>query len=90
MFEESVKRSAFKAISWRVLATLTTALVVYFVTGSTEFAVTIGLIEGIAKIGLYYFHERLWNRLDVGRRPGGHPADAATEPALPSPSQEHE
>ena len=90
MFEESATRSVFKAISWRVLATLTTALVVYVITGSTEFAVTIGLIEGIAKIGLYYFHERLWNRLDVGRRPGGHRADAATEPALASPSQEHE
>ena len=90
MFEESVTRSVFKAISWRVLATLTTALVVYLITGSSEFAVTIGLIEGIAKIGLYYFHERLWNRLNVGRRPGGHRADAATEPALTSPRQEHE
>ena len=90
MFEESVTRSVFKAISWRVLATLTTALVVYLITGSSEFAVTIGLIEGIAKIGLYYFHERLWNRLNVGRRPGGHRADAATEPTLTSPRQEHE
>ncbi len=90
MFEESAIRSVFKAISWRVLATLTTAIVVYLITGSTEFAVAIGLIEGIAKIGLYYFHERLWNRLNVGRRPGGHRANAATAPALASPSQEHE
>ena len=90
MFEESVTRSVFKAMSWRVLATLTTALVVYLITGSSEFAVTIGLIEGIAKIGLYYFHERLWNRLNVGRRPGGHRANTTTEPALASPSQEHE
>ena len=90
MFEESAMRSVFKAISWRVLATSTTGLLVYLITGSTEFAVKILVLEGVAKIGLYYFHERLWNRLDVGRRPGGHPADAATEPALPSPSQEHE
>ena len=90
MFEESVTRSVFKAISWRVIATLTTALVVYLITGSSEFAVTIGLIEGIAKIGLYYFHERLWNRLNVGRRPGGHRANTTTEPALASPSLEHE
>ncbi len=90
MFEESAMRSVFKAISWRILATLTTTFLVYAITGSTEFAVTIGLLEAGAKIGLYYFHERLWNRLDVGRRPGGHRADAATEPALASPSQEHE
>jgi adenylylsulfate kinase len=80
----------FKAISWRFLATLTTTLVVYLITGSTEFAVTVGLIEGAAKIGLYYAHERVWNRLDVGRRPGGHRADAATGPPLMSPRQEHE
>ena len=79
MFEESAIRSVFKAISWRVIATLTTALLVRLITGSTEFAVTVGLLEGVAKIGLYYFHERLWNRLDVGRRPGGHGAGGAPE-----------
>ena len=77
MFEESAMRSVFKAISWRVLATSTTGLLVYLITGSTEFAVAVGLIEGIAKIGLYYVHERLWNRLDVGRRPSGHGAGGA-------------
>ena len=89
MFEESAIRSVIKAISWRVLATLTTALLVYAITGSTEIAVTVGLLEGVAKMGLYYFHERLWNRLRVGRRPVGHRANAATEPALASPRQEH-
>ena len=90
MCEESAMRSVFKAISWRVLATSTTGLLVYLITGSTEFAVKILVLEGVAKIGLYYFHERLWNRLNVGRRPGGHRANTTTEPALASPSQEHE
>ena len=80
MSEESALRSVYKAVSWRVLATLTTALVVYLITGSTEFAVTVGLIEGTAKIGLYYIHERIWNRLDIGRQPNRHRADVATEP----------
>ena len=79
MIEESAMRSVFKAISWRVIATVTTALLVRLITGSTEFAVTVGLLEGVAKIGLYYFHERLWNRLDVGRRPGGHGAGGAPD-----------
>ena len=89
MFEESAMRSVVKAISWRVIATLTTTLLVYFITGSTEFAVTVGLLEGAAKIGLYYFHERLWNRLNIGRRSGGHLARGApdTPAAL---RQEHE
>ena len=80
MHEESALRSVCKAVSWRVLATLTTALVVYLITGSTEFAVTVGLIEGTAKIGLYYVHERLWNRLDIGRQPNRYRGNIATEP----------
>ena len=80
MYEESALRSVYKAVSWRVLASLTTALVVYLITGSTEFAVTVGLIEGTAKIGLYYVHERLWNRLSIGRQPNRHRGNVATEP----------
>ena len=90
MFEESAMRSVVKAVSWRVLATLTTALLVYVITGSTEFAVTIGLLEGVAKIGLYYFHERLWNQLNVGRRPGRHRADGVPDTAPGALRQEHE
>lgn len=78
MFEESAMRSVVKAISWRVLATLTTTILVYLITGSSEFAVTIGLLEGVAKIALYYFHERYWNQLHIGRRPATTEAAHAT------------
>ena len=89
MFEESAMRSVIKALSWRVIATLTTTLLVYAFTGRTDIAVTVGILEGITKMGLYYFHERLWNRLNVGRRPIARP-QGTPEPALASPSQEHE
>jgi adenylylsulfate kinase len=84
MFEESAVRSMIKAISWRVLATLTTTALVYAVTGRTDLAVTIGLLEATSKMVLYYFHERMWNRLNIGRTPiaGTRPA---VEPALASP-----
>ena len=90
MFEESAMRSVFKAISWRVLATLTTAILVYLITGSTEFAVTVGLLEGIAKIALYYFHERFWNQLHVGRRQADHRAGGAVDAPPGALSQERE
>ncbi len=90
MFEESAIRSVLKAISWRVIATLTTTLLVYAFTGRTDIAVTVGLLEAVTKIVLYYFHERLWNRLSVGRQPVGHRAGGATETALTSARQEHE
>ena len=85
MFEESATRSMIKALSWRVLATLTTTLLVYAFTGRTDIAVTIGLLEATIKMALYYVHERMWNRLNVGRKPitDSHPTGA---PALASPS----
>ena len=67
MFEESSLRSVLKAISWRIVATLTTSVLVYAFTGQPEIAVTVGLLEGITKIFLYFGHERMWNRLNVGR-----------------------
>jgi adenylylsulfate kinase len=91
MFEESAWRSVYKAVSWRILATLTTTLLVYAFTRRTDIAVTIGLLEGVAKMGLYFGHERVWNRLNVGRRPLGHRLNGgAGEPSLASPGQERE
>ncbi|MDE0830713.1 MAG: DUF2061 domain-containing protein [Vicinamibacterales bacterium] len=80
MFEESATRSIIKAVSWRILATLTTTLLVYAVTGSTEFAVTIGAFEAVAKMALYFIHERAWNRLDIGRKP----SRGSAQPAVPA------
>ena len=52
--------SLMKACSWRVWATLTTIVISYFVTGSFTYAISIGSIEVVAKIFLYYCHERVW------------------------------
>ena len=82
MFEESAWRSVVKAFSWRVVATLTTTLLVYAFTGRTDIAVTVGLLEAVTKMALYYFHERVWNRLNVGRRPVAARADGAPAAAL--------
>ena len=81
MFEESATRSVFKALSWRVIASLTTTLLVYAFTGRTDVAVTVGLLEAATKMVLYYFHERLWNRLSVGRQPVGRRADDVPDTA---------
>ena len=68
MFEESTTRSVAKAVSWRVIATLTTALLVYAFTRRFDVALTVGLLEALAKMFLYFGHERVWNRLDFGRK----------------------
>ncbi len=68
MYFESKRRSVVKTISWRTLATLTTAIIVYILTGELLLAVSVGSIEVIAKIVLYFFHERTWNKIKFGRR----------------------
>lgn len=67
---ESHMRSLLKGLSWRVLATLTTVLVAYFILRDRPNAIgealTIGGVEFFAKLGIYYAHERLWQRIPVG------------------------
>ena len=60
-------RSFLKALSWRATGTLDTILVSFIVTGKVKAALSIGFIELFTKIGLYYAHERVWNKIEIGR-----------------------
>ena len=65
-YRESHLRSLLKTLSWRVLATTTTAIIAWFITGDVATAVAIGGIEFIAKFFIYYGHERAWQFLPRG------------------------
>jgi len=65
---ETKQRSILKAISWRTWATITTAVIVFIFTGEFALAITVGLFEVIAKMGLYFFHERLWQKIRFGKK----------------------
>ena len=56
-------KSAMKAVSWRVVGTIDTILISYFITGKVTVALSIGSVEVITKTVLYFFHERLWARI---------------------------
>lgn len=58
--KDSNLKSFAKSISWRVVGTVDTMVISYFVTGQLVMAVSIGSIEVITKIALYYLHERAW------------------------------
>jgi uncharacterized membrane protein len=58
--KDSHTRSLVKGISWRVIGTIDTIVISFFVTGTLGKALTIGMTEVITKIILFYFHERLW------------------------------
>jgi len=57
---DSRARSVSKALTWRVTATLTTAIIAFIVTGEIGTAVAIGSVEFFMKFVIYYVHERLW------------------------------
>jgi uncharacterized membrane protein len=53
-------KSIMKSVSWRIVGTLDTMIISYFITGRVTVALSIGSVEVITKTVLYYFHERLW------------------------------
>jgi len=65
---ETKKRSIIKAFSWRAWATITTAIIVFVFTGELVLAITVGFIEVFAKMALYFFHERLWQKISFGKK----------------------
>ena len=66
-------RALAKAVSWRLLGTLATTAAVLAFTGRWVLALSIGGVEGVVKIGLYFIHERLWDRIAFGRHSAGGP-----------------
>ena len=60
-------RSIGKSVSWRILASCDTILISYLITHSIAIAASIGSIEVLTKMFLYYFHERAWDRISFGR-----------------------
>lgn len=60
-------RSVIKTISWRVIGTLDTILISWLITGHIALALSIGSIELVTKMVLYFFHERIWNKIKWGK-----------------------
>jgi adenylylsulfate kinase len=60
-------RSLAKAISYRILGSACTALIFFLLTGQPALSLGAGALDMVAKIGLYFLHERLWNHIHFGR-----------------------
>ncbi len=59
------KRHVAKAISWRILGTIATFLLAALITGDWKIGMNIAGVEVITKIILYYFHERIWLKINI-------------------------
>ena len=60
-------RSLAKTISWRIVATSITMLIVYLFTGNVVISAGVGSLELPMKTVAYYIHERIWNISNFGR-----------------------
>ena len=67
--KESYVRSLLKALSWRVIATMTTITIAWLIYGDIKPALAIGGIEFFAKFFVYYAHERAWQFVPHGSFP---------------------
>lgn len=64
----SKKRSAVKALTWRIIGTVDTFLLSFIITKEPVTAGAIAGLEVLTKTILYYFHERGWNKIHWGRK----------------------
>ncbi|MEM3458706.1 MAG: DUF2061 domain-containing protein [Candidatus Bathyarchaeia archaeon] len=60
-------RSVVKAVSWRIVATLTTIFLVFIFSKDLTLGTIVGITELIVKTVVYYVHERVWNLSNFGR-----------------------
>ena len=64
--DPSVKRHVAKTITWRIVGTLDTMVIGWLITGNPITGLKIGGIEMFTKMILYFIHERIWFKLNLG------------------------
>lgn len=65
--KETRKRSIAKSIVWRIICIAVSIVISYLLTARLDVAVAIGGIYNVITMILYYFHERVWNRVKWGK-----------------------
>lgn len=59
-------RHILKTLTWRFFGTLDTMFLGWIISGNAEVGLSIGGLEIITKMVLYYSHERIWYRSRFG------------------------
>jgi uncharacterized membrane protein len=64
-------RALVKTITWRIIASVTTFVVAWYVFSSlgtdsaVEAASIVAVIECVLKLVIYYLHERVWDQVNT-------------------------
>lgn len=67
MLGRSRKRHIAKAVTWRLVGTIDTILISWFITGNPLMGLKIGVVEVATKMILYYLHERAWFKINLSK-----------------------
>ncbi len=63
-----VKRHLAKTMTWRIVGTIDTIIIAWIISGNPLIGLSIGGTEVITKMILYFFHERLWLKVNNKKR----------------------
>ncbi|WP_417882407.1 DUF2061 domain-containing protein [Xanthomarina gelatinilytica] len=63
---ESRKRHIAKTFTWRIVGTMDTMVIAWIISGNPLTGLKIGFAEVVTKMLLYYFHERIWYKINFG------------------------
>jgi len=61
--KETRKRSVVKSITWRIICVIVSIATAYLITAKLDISVAIGTVYNLITMILYYFHERIWNKI---------------------------
>jgi uncharacterized membrane protein len=64
--KDSNKRHILKTFSWRGVGTIDTIILSWIISGNPLTGLKIGGAEVVTKMILYFFHEKLWYRINFG------------------------
>lgn len=59
------KRHILKTFTWRIIATLTTTIIAWAITGDPMVGLQVGGVEFVIKMFLYYLHEKAWHHVKI-------------------------
>jgi len=61
-------RSTIKGITWRIVASVSTLILSFILTGNIVFSGIISVLDTVIKFIEYYLHERIWSWIPWGYR----------------------
>lgn len=64
--KETNLRSLTKSISYRFFGTIITFIITFIITNEIIISSSIALLDLVSKIVLYWFHERMWLKINWG------------------------